>query len=96
MWCSLLGRLCPAVLWCALVPWCPAVVPCCCAGAQCRGGAERVWCQLLLVLAVGEVPFLRPGLVEQVGLTATRRWSVWSLYLDGDDGGLGSPGQVFE
>ena len=34
-----------------------------------------------MLVVVGEVPFLRPGLVEQVGLTATRWWSVWSLYI---------------
>ena len=32
------------------------------------------------MLVVGEVPFLRPGLVEQVRLTTIRWWSVWSLY----------------
>ena len=30
-----------------------------------------------MLVVVGEVPFL----VEQVGLTATRWWSVWSLYI---------------
>ena len=34
-----------------------------------------------MLVVVGEVPFLRPGLLEQVGLTATRWWSVWSLYI---------------
>jgi len=41
------------------VVWCRGALLVPCRGAQCRGGAERVWCRLLLVLVVvGEVPFL--------------------------------------